>query len=305
MARTEQKVEDLLSEDADVEGALRTVLGATEDGEVRWVDVRDDITSGEWGRLIETGILVDGESGFEVADPDGVEAALNGGGSDADVDLELDFDDGEEPEGTSWSIYDKGAAAITVSFFVAYSWQPLRNVIGGGVDVVLGPVNAVLPFYATVMVIAIGTGLYSTLLRALLMDMEKMSYYQDRMQEIQDKRKAAKERGDDEALEAIQNEQMEAMGDQLGMFKEQFRPMVWIMFLTIPAFLWMYWKIGIRGGTSHGEFRNVVLPLVGSVRWTTSVAGPIQTWIVWYFLCSMAFTQVIQKSLDISMSPTS
>ncbi|MFB6126581.1 MAG: DUF106 domain-containing protein [Halolamina sp.] len=304
MARTEQKVEDLLSEDGDIEGALQTVLDAADDGEVRWVDVRDDITSGEWGRLIEKGILVDGESGFEVADPDSVETALDGNG-DADVDIELDFDDAEEPEGTSWSIYDKGAAAITVSFFVAYSWEPLRNVIGGAVDVVLGPVNSVLPFYATVMVIAIGTGLYSTLLRALLMDMDKMAYYQDRMQEIQDKRKEAKERGDDEALEAIQDEQMEAMGDQLGMFKEQFRPMVWIMFLTIPAFLWMYWKIGIRGGVSHGEFQNIVLPLVGSVQWTASVAGPIQTWIVWYFLCSMAFTQVIQKALDISMSPTS
>jgi len=40
------------------------------------------------------------------------------------------------------------------------------------------------------------------------------------------------------------------------------------------------------------------------VTWTSGVIGPIQTWIVWYFLCSMAFTQVIRKALDINMSPT-
>jgi uncharacterized membrane protein (DUF106 family) len=30
----------------------------------------------------------------------------------------------------------------------------------------------------------------------------------------------------------------------------------------------------------------------------------MQAWIVWYFLCSMAFTQIIRKGLDIDMSPT-
>jgi uncharacterized membrane protein (DUF106 family) len=88
------------------------------------------------------------------------------------------------------------------------------------------------------------------------------------------------------------------------MFKEQFRPMVWIMFITIPAFLWMFWKVGIRGAASHGEFSEIVLPLIGQATWTTAVAGPIQAWIVWYFLCSMAFTQLIQKGLDVKMSPT-
>jgi len=88
------------------------------------------------------------------------------------------------------------------------------------------------------------------------------------------------------------------------MFKEQFRPMAWIMFFTIPAFLWMYWKIGIRGSASHGDLTNIVLPLVGEAAWTQGVLGPIQVWIVWYFICSMAFTQIIQKALDIEMTPS-
>jgi uncharacterized membrane protein (DUF106 family) len=35
-----------------------------------------------------------------------------------------------------------------------------------------------------------------------------------------------------------------------------------------------------------------------------AVVGPIQTWIVWYFLCSMALTQLVQKGLNVKMSPT-
>lgn len=94
------------------------------------------------------------------------------------------------------------------------------------------------------------------------------------MKDIQQRQKDAKERGDDAELEKIQEEQMEAMGDQMGMFKEQFRPMVWIMFLTIPVFLWMYWAIGVGGGSDpHIVTENIVLPLVGSVGWKQGVLG--------------------------------
>ena len=276
MSKVERRVRSLISEDAEMRDALETVLDHAADGEVRWVDVRDEITSGQWGRLIEKEVLVDG--------------------------------DVETPETTSWTKWDKVAALATVGAFVGYAVNPVRNLIAGAIDVVMGPFLGIVPFYVVVMVIALATGLYSTLLRAGLMDMEKMSMYQERMKDIQERRKEAKERDDQEALDAIQDEQMEAMGDQLGMFKEQFRPMVWIMFLTIPAFLWMFWVIGYRG--SNAQYpdvaaQEIVVPLAGSVTWDAGLVGPIQMWIVWYFLCSMAFTQIVQKSLDVKMSPTS
>ena len=280
--------------------ALEVVLDSATDGEVQWVDVRDEITSGQWGRLIEKEILVDGETGFALADPDEIEAGMSEkGGSDSDV---------ETPETTSWSKWDKLAGVATIGAFVGYAVTPVRDTIAGALDVALGPLLNVVPFYVVIMVIALATGMYSTLLRAGLMDMEKMSMYQDRMKDIQERRKDAKERDDDEALDAIQEEQMDAMGDQLGMFKEQFRPMVWIMFLTIPAFLWMFWVIGYRGSSSaypDVATQELIVPLAGTVTWDTGIVGPIQMWILWYFLCSMAFTQLVQKSLNIQMSPSS
>ena len=77
MARTEQKVRDLVESDPGMREAVATVLEAADDGSVRWVDVRDDLTSGQWGRLIEKDILVDADGeGFVVDDPDGVREAI-------------------------------------------------------------------------------------------------------------------------------------------------------------------------------------------------------------------------------------
>ncbi|AUV82702.1 HTR-like protein [Salinigranum rubrum] len=311
MARTEQKVRDLVDGDGEMRDAVGTVLAHVdddEDGEVTWVDVKGELTSGQWGRLIERGILVEGDAGFRLADTEAVRNGLNGEASttsSTSKSKSKSKSTSDDDDSSSWSKYDKGAAVVTVALFAGYSWAPLRNVIGSVMDVALGPLATLMPFYAVVMILALATGLYSTLLQANLMDMDKMSEYQSKMKDIQERRKQAKEDGNDAELDRIQEEQMEAMGDQMGMFKEQFRPMVWIMFFTIPVFLWMYWGIGIGpNAESHVPLQNLVLPLVGEVAWTDQILGPIQAWIVWYFLCSMGFTQIIRKGLNIDMSPT-
>ncbi|QZP37442.1 DUF106 domain-containing protein [Halobaculum magnesiiphilum] len=304
MARIEKRTREL-AEEPEMREAIELVLERAEDGDIRWVDVREELSSGQWGRLIERGLLEDGEAGFALADRDAIEDGLEapddsgGGASTGGSSVEI-----PDSDGASWSIYDKGAAVVTLLFFVGYSYGPVRDVVGNGIDVIFGPLQDLLPLYAVIMIIATLTGLYSTLLRANLMDMDRMAAYQQRMKDIQERRKEAKERGDDEAMDAIQEEQMEAMGDQLGMFKEQFRPMVWIMVLTIPAFLWMYWGIGFRGAEGvWTDLQPIVLPIAGQVGWTDSLFI-MPTWIIWYFLCSMAFTQIIQKGLNISMSPS-
>ena len=308
MARSAQRLESLIEEDPALAEALVIVLERTEDGagEVEWADVRDDLSSGQWGRLIETGVLEDGEEGFRLADPDAVRDAVGDPSVSAPAPpVDTDADDDESAQ---WSIYDKAAAASSIGLFAGYSLSSVRNAIGTVIDLLLGPLDVLLPFYVVVMVLALLTGLYSTLLQANLMDMEKMGAYQQRMKDIQRRQKEAKERGDEEAVEAIRQEQMEAMGDQLGMFKLQFKPMVWIMLFTIPVFLWMYWKILPAGGGTVLDPADltIVMPFVGELEngWTQSVIGPIQAWIVWYFLCSMAFTQIIRKALNIQTTPT-
>ena len=296
MARTAEKVESLAREDGALVDALETTLSVAESkGTVQWDDVSDDMTSGQWGRLIESGLLADADgSGFVVDDPEGVRDALS--------DDEMETSSVDDDDESSWSRYDKLAALGAVGMFAGYSVNSVRNAIGSALDLLFGPLEAVLPFYVVVMVLAMLTGLYSTLLQANLMDMDKMAEYQEQMKAIQEKRKDAKERGDDEALDRIQDEQMDAMGDQMGMFKEQFRPMVWIMLLTIPVFLWMYWMLLAEGQQVAPQ--SITLPLIGERTWQAGVLGPLQAWILWYFLCSMGFTQIIRKALNIQTTPT-
>lgn len=309
MARAEQKVNDLLAEDSDMDEALSTVLARADanDGTVEWSDVKGDLTSGQWGRIIEKGVLQSASgNGFSLRNPDEVRAALNGGtsttgtGTVSSAEPTTD-DDVDEDEGSSWSTYDKLAGVGALAMMSGYYVTSIRDTLGQLLNTVIGPLDQMLPFYAVVLILAMVTGLYSTLLQANLMDTEKMGKYQSQMQEIQDRRKEAKERGDDEALERIQKEQMNAMGDQLGMFKEQFRPMAWITLLTIPVFLWLYWKIG--AGKIDGNELQIIMPLAGKITWNQTVFI-MPAWIIWYFLCSMGFNQVIRKSLNIQMTPT-
>ena len=309
MARTADKIESLIADDAAMADALAVVYDRTDGGSERidWADVNDELTSGQWGRLIEKDVLESDGDEFRLSDTEAVEAALEDEptatatttvSTESDDAADVDLDD----EGSSWSTWDKLAAVGSVGLFLGYSQTAVRDVIGSAVNVLVGPIEGVLPFYVVVLVLALVTGLYSTLLQANLMDMDKMSAYQQRMKDIQAKRKAAQERGDDDEMEKIREEQMDAMGDQLGMFKEQFRPMVWTMFLTIPVFLWIYWMV-LDGHVPASE-TTIVVPLKGETQWTEGIIGPMQVWIVWYFLCSMGFTQLIRKSLNIQTTPT-
>jgi uncharacterized membrane protein (DUF106 family) len=267
---------------------------AEEQGTVTWSDVSDDISSGEWGRLIEKGLLVDaGGDGFVVDDPDGVRDAL----ADADPSA-------MEDEDLSWTVYDKMAALAVLGLFVGYWTSSVRSIIGGTIDLFLGPLRAVMPFYLVILVLAILTGVFSAFMQDNLMNNAVMGDYREKSQELKERRKQAKEQGDEEELERIQEEQMEMMSDNLGVFKAQFRPMVWIMLLTIPVFLWMFWIV--RDGTVEAALDTViVLPLAGEIEtWTEGIIGPFQAWLAWYFVCSLGFSQIIRKALNVQTSPS-
>ena len=305
MARTARKVTELLEESEEMEDAIRRVTAASEanGGTVAWEDVEDDLTSGQWGRMIETGVLSSAEGdGFELSDEEAVDAALDG---DVDDAVDLSFDDipeidEETEEAATWTQWDKMAGATAVLIMIGYYYDPVQFAVGTTIDLVLGPLNAVLPFYLVILSVALVTGLYSSLLMANLMDHDKLGVYKDRMSAISEKRKEAKERGDDEAMERIQEKQMEMMGDQLGMMKTQFRPMVWVMLFTIPLFLWMWWLVA---NFEVGQ-AGMIMPFAGEITWNTSIVGPFRTWIVWYIACSIGFQQLIRKTLNIRTMPT-
>ncbi|MBV0925002.1 DUF106 domain-containing protein [Halomicroarcula limicola] len=295
MARTAPKVDRLADEGEAMTDALATVLSVAEEkGTVTWSDVSDDLTSGEWGRLIESGLLIDADGeGFVVDDPEGVREALE----ESDPEPAEDDDDG------GWSTWDKLAGLATLGLFAGYSLTSVRDAIGGVIDIGLGPLAEILPFYVVILVLAVFTGTTSSILQDQLMDMDGMQDSQEQIKDIQNRLEDAKERGDDEAVERIEQEQMEAMTEQMGSMFAMFRPMVWIMLINIPVFLWIYWMVFGTGMTVEAPV--MTFPILGEVQsWQEGVAGPMQAWIVWYFLCSISFTQIIRKALNVETSPT-
>ena len=294
MPRTAKKVDDLAEDGEHLMDALSSVLEiAEEKGVVTWSDVSEELTTGEWSRLIEEGLLVDADGeGFVVDDPDGVREAME----DADP---ASTDDG----GVEWTTYDKGAAGIVMMLFVGYVFPEARAVIGGTIDIAFGPLENMMPFYLVIMMLALLTGLFSSIMQDNLMDANNMGDYKEKSEELKERRKKAKERGDDEALEEIQQEQMEMMTENVGMFTAQLRPMVWIMLLTIPVFLWLYWMVLDVGISVSSPV--LVVPYFGELEaWRQGVAGPMEAWIVWYFVCSLGFTQIMRKALNVQTSPT-
>lgn len=293
MPRTAQKVDNLADEGEHMTDALVTVLDVAErEGTVTWSDVSSDLTTGEWGRLIEEGLLVDASGdGFVVDDPDGVRDALD----------EADPTETDEAD-ASWTVYDKMAAVIVLGLFVGYAFSSARAAIGSVVNIFVGPLEARLPFYLVVLVLALLTGVFSSIFQDNLGNMEVMGDYREKSEELKERREKAKERGDDEELEQIQEEQMKMMSENLGMFKAQIRPMVWIMLFTIPVFLWLFWVVRDLGVTVSNPV--IVMPYLGPIdSWTAGVAGPVQGWLVWYFVCSLGFSQIMRKSLNVQTSP--
>lgn len=293
MPRTAEKVDELAEEGEHMTDALEEVLNvAEEQGTVTWGDVSDDISSGAWGRLIEKGLLVDVDgAGFVIDDPDGVRDALE------------EADPTTETPDVSWTVYDKMAIFTLLGLFVGYAFSSARAAIGETINLFLGPLEAALPFYLVILILALLTGLFSSIMQDNLMNPEIMGSYKEKTEKLKERRKEAKERGDDEALDQIQQEQMEMMTENLGMMKAQFRPMIWIMLFTIPVFLWLYWIVRDLGVTVTDPV--IIMPFFGELTsWQAGVVGPIEVWLVWYFICSLGFTQILRKALNVRTSPT-
>lgn len=275
-----ERLERLVASEPSLDCGVEVVFERTEDGQqVRWQDVKDDLTGDQLEALLSAGVVESTDDGFALAAPDAVRIA----------------DDEEASDGAQWTRYDKAAAVVAVALFAGYSIPRIRNVVATVGDVVLAPVDHALPFYAVVLLLAVVTGLYSALLQSALVDAERLTEYQDRVQSAREQTQATGERGDDG--DALQAEQRDAMGDQGGLLKLQVRPMVWITLLTVPVFLWMRWKI--KAGHVALPERHLVLPLVGQRGLREAAIGPFPTWILWYFLCSMSFGQLVRRALNV------
>jgi uncharacterized membrane protein (DUF106 family) len=274
----------LLDDDPELADALATVLDRAErgDGTVTWDDVRDDVTSREWARLLQSGHLVAAGDAFVVDDPTAVRAALDASDDATDTD-------------DSWSVADKAAGVCALTLMAGYQVTAIRDVVAGTLDVFLGPLQAVLPFPVVVGVLAVGTAVVSTTIQHRLQDTDEMARHRARLKRVSEQLSAARDRGDDEAVDRLQARQRELVGDQLGMLTTMLRPMVWTMLVVVPGFLWVSWLVVAPAQAIAPT--ATVFPMLGRVVWTARVFGPLQAWTLWYIGWSLVTSLSARKLL--------
>ncbi len=169
----------------------------------------------------------------------------------------------------------------------------LRDIIGKIVGELLNPLLSILPLHIIIFILAAITGLYASLIQKYTMDWELMRRVQDRSKVMQKELRQAQLTNNAAKIKKLQAQQAEMMEDQMGMMKQQFKPMLYISIISIPLFFWVYLAI------SQSPDASIIFPFWGEQRLTDKVFWEIQYWLFWYFICSMPVSQITRKALNI------
>lgn len=265
----------------DDEGAaaLATVLQIAEegDGTVAWADVRDDVARERWAAMLEAGVLVpaDGtgaDDRFVFADPTAVRETLES----------REF---APPEPEGWSRTDVAAAAGACSLVAGYRIGAIRDVVAAALDLALGPLATVLPFPGLVLLFAVATTLAATVVRRRV-GRPDPDGLQHRTRELRARLAAARARGDDAAADRLADRRRDLATTQALLLTDHLKVLAWTMLLTVPVFLYLSWLVASPARAAAPLV--TVAPALGEIVWTARVVGPIQAWMAWYALCSIA-----------------
>lgn len=195
-------------------------------------------------------------------------------------------------------IWDKYGIYIALMFMMlmmfSYSIEWLRVGVGQGIDVVFAPlIDAFkIPFYILIVILSALTGLYSSIIQKYTIDYEKMTGAQERMKEFQTEYREAQLSQDEKKIKKLEAKKDRIMKEQLEMSQNQFKPMAYILVLTVPIFFWLLFRLGQVKST-------ITLPYAGSIGLHDPALWIIPAWILWYMICSITISQVIRKSLNI------
>ena len=82
------------------------------------------------------------------------------------------------------------------------------------------------------------------------------------------------------------------MREQMEMSQQQFKPMAYILVVSVPIFFWLLFRLSQVKST-------ITFPYFGTVGLQDAAIWIIPAWILWYMICSITLSQVIRKSLNI------
>ena len=175
-----------------------------------------------------------------------------------------------------------------------YTVQWLRTAVGHSIDMVFAPLveDFRIPFFVLIVILSAITGLYSSIIQKYTINYERMTEVQERMKEFQKEYREAQLSQDEKKIKKLDAKRDRVMKEQLELSQQQFKPMIYILVLTVPIFLWLLYRLSQLHST-------ITLPYYGIHNLTDPIIWVIPAWMVWYMICSITMSQVIRKALNI------
>jgi len=194
-----------------------------------------------------------------------------------------------------------GNMIMVFAFIVMFASLAYRNEVGNALDVVLGPfADFVGEFLIIILILSVVTGIYTSVVQKYTMNWELMAKskeYQKQIRDLQKEYMEAKKENNQHKMKKIEKKRTEVMRKQTQfsgeMFKQQMKPMAYIMIITIPIFMWIWMYV-----ESHPDMW-ALFPLFGLTELSSAFIFTLPFWVLWYMMCSIPITQVVRKALGI------
>jgi uncharacterized membrane protein (DUF106 family) len=195
-------------------------------------------------------------------------------------------------------IWDDYSLWFTFGFMFLMMWAYtvpwLREGVGQAIDAIFAPLltDFGIPFYILIVILSALTGLYSSIVQKYTIDYEKMTDAQERMKEFQTEYREAQLSQDEKKIKKLDAKKDRVMKEQLELSQQQFKPMTYILVISVPIFFWLLYRLAQTKTT-------ITLPYLGMHNLGDAVIWIIPAWIFWYMICSITLSQVIRKALNI------
>jgi uncharacterized membrane protein (DUF106 family) len=184
------------------------------------------------------------------------------------------------------------ALVLAMGLMLSYAIPPVRLGIGMAMNSVFGPLLGIFPFFIVIVILSTLTALYSSIIQKYTIDYEKMQESQARMKEFQKEFREAQLSEDEKKIKKLESKRDKMMQEQLEVSRDQFKPMSYILLVSVPIFLWLLYVM-------PGIETTITFPFIGEKTLAESAISFIPAWILWYMLCSLSISQIIRKSMNI------
>ncbi len=184
--------------------------------------------------------------------------------------------------------------------FVGILFPSFRIALAEAIAPILDPL-LVLPIHVVIFVLAVFTGVYSTLIQKYTIDYARMKEIQKKVMDFQKKYMQAMRENNQFLLKQLEKQKNEMSALQMEMMSMNFKSTFYTFIVTIPIWMWLWYVIYNVPQTGYHGFYNgvssfmVTVPFQGKIHVSDRVLLFIPWWLFWYFLCSILATLSLRR----------